>query len=164
MPHETALDRIDFGILEALQNNARMSNKELASAVHLAPSSCLERVRRLRKSGCLRGFHADVDPVALGIGLEALVSVRIRNHSRPLLEKFQTHIMGLAETVNLFHLAGANDFMVHVVVRDAAHLRDLALDAFTARPEVEHIETALIFDHQRSTSLPNYSVQERSTR
>lgn len=60
------LDRIDCGILAALQNDGRLSNKELAARVGLAPSSCLARVRRLREGGVLRGVHADVDPRALG--------------------------------------------------------------------------------------------------
>ena len=67
-----ALDRIDFDILAALQNDGRLSNKELAAKVGLAPSSCLERVRALRESGVLRGFRAEVDPEALGIHLQAI--------------------------------------------------------------------------------------------
>ena len=157
MSRKSPLDRIDFEILAALQNDARISNKELAALVQLAPSTCLERVRRLRASGALRGFHADVEPAALGIGLEALVSVRIRRHSRSLLEEFEAHILAQPETANLFHVAGAYDFMVHVVVRDAAHLRELALEAFTTRPEVEHMETALVFDHKQNPALPNFS-------
>ncbi len=152
----SGLDRIDCEILAALQNDGRLSNKELATRVQLAPSTCLERVRRLHASGVLLGYHAAVDPGSLGIGLEALIAVRIRRHSRTLIEKFEKHALALPETTNLYHLAGANDFLVHVAVRDAAHLRDLALDAFTARPEVEHMETALVFGHSTSRLLPNY--------
>ena len=68
------LDRIDFEILAQLQNDARLSNKELAARVHLAPSSCLERVRRLRRLGAITGFHATVDPEVLGIALQAMRS------------------------------------------------------------------------------------------
>lgn len=157
MVENTRLDRIDFGILDALQNNARLSNKELAGEVGLAPSSCLERVRRLRERGALRGFHAAVDPTQLGIGLQALVSVRIRQHSREWIDQFHAHVLSLPETSNVYHLAGANDFLVHVLVRDSNHLRDLALDSFTSRPEVEHMETALIFSHDSKRVLPNYA-------
>ncbi len=59
------LDRIDFDILGLLQKNARMTNKDLAESVGVAPSTCLERVRRMVDSGAIRGFHADVDPAAL---------------------------------------------------------------------------------------------------
>lgn len=156
MAKKTTMDRIDCGILHSLQNNARLSNKELAAEVGLAPSSCLERVRRLTERGALLGYHARVDPESLGIGLEALVSIRIRQHSREWIEEFHAHVLSLPETRAIYHLAGANDFLVHVMVRDAHHLRDLALDAFTSRPEVEHMETALIFSHSSKAELPNY--------
>jgi DNA-binding Lrp family transcriptional regulator len=77
-----ALDRIDFALLAALQKDARLSNKELAARVALAPSSCLERVRRLREEGVLTGFRAQVDPRALGIAMQALVFVRLARHAR----------------------------------------------------------------------------------
>ena len=151
------LDRTDFRILAELQNDARLSNKELAAKVGLAPSSCLERVRRLQAEGALRGFHAEVDPAALGIELQALIAVRLRRHSRDLYEGFRTHLMSLAEMVAVYHLAGANDFLVHVAVRDVEQLRNLVLDAFTTRPEVGHVETALVFEHARGRVLPDYT-------
>jgi len=157
MAEKRSLDRIDFAILDALQNDARLSNKELAARVGLAPSSCLERVRRLRADGVLRGFHADASPEALGIGLEAMISVRLRVHSRAAFESFSDHLRTLPEAVAVYQLAGVDDFLVHVAVRDADHLRELAMDQFTARPEVERMETSLIFEHHRAAALPRYT-------
>jgi DNA-binding Lrp family transcriptional regulator len=143
------LDRIDREILVALSNNARLSNKELAAKVGLAPSSALERFRRLTRDGWLRGFHADVDPRAFGLGLEAMISVRLKQHSRDQFETFRLYVQTLPEVVAAYHMAGGNDFLVHVRARDAEHLRDFAIDAFTTRPEVGHLETALVFEHLR---------------
>lgn len=151
------LDRIDFGIIDALQNDARLSNKELAARVGLAPSSCLERVRRLRGEGVLRGFHADAAPEALGIGIEAMISVRLRVHSRAAFESFSDHVHALHEAVAVYQLGGLDDFLVHVAVRDTKHLRELVMDQFTARPEVERMETALVFEHHRAPVLPRYA-------
>lgn len=148
------LDRIDYEILSTLQNNARLSNKELAARIGLAPSSCLTRVRRLKSEGVLRGFRAQVDPKALGIGMEALVFVRLDRHSRQKVQSFRRHVLSLPETLGVFHVAGRHDFVVHVAVRDADHLRDLAMDGFTARPEVAHMETHLIFEHAHRPELP----------
>ena len=150
------LDRIDCEIIKYLQNDARLSNKELASAVGLAPSSCLARVQRLRREGVLKGAHADVDPDALGVGLQALIAVQLRQHSRAQVKAFWKHLMGLPEVLSAFHVAGTHDFQVHVAVRDAHHLRDLALDAFTTRPEVAHIQTSLIFECAKGKAMPNY--------
>ena len=153
-------DRIDDGILRALQNNARMSNKELAAEVGLAPSSCLERVRRLQSQGVLQGYRARVNSGSLGIGLEAFVSVRLAKHSRELVDSFREHVTTLEETVAIYHVAGEDDFLVHVAVRDAEHLRDLALDAFTTRAEVSRLNTSLIYEHVRQPVLPNYAVEK----
>ncbi|WP_243322017.1 Lrp/AsnC family transcriptional regulator [Geothrix sp. SG200] len=150
------LDRIDCDILSLLQKDARLSNKELAGAVGLAPSSCLARVQRLRSEGVLMGAHADVDPGALGVGLQALIAVQLRQHSRAQVKAFWKHAMGLPEVLAVFHVAGTHDFQVHVAVRDAHHLRDLALDAFTTRPEVAHIQTSLIFEWAKGAAMPNY--------
>jgi DNA-binding Lrp family transcriptional regulator len=157
MPNQ-GLDRIDDAILQALQNNARITNRELAAEVGLAPSSCLERVRRLTDRGVLTGYRAEVDPAALGIGLQALVAVRLARHSRDLVEGFRAHLLTLREVVSVFHMGGENDFLVHVAVRDADHLRDLALDAFTTRDEVRHIQTALVYEQVRPGVWPNYAV------
>jgi DNA-binding Lrp family transcriptional regulator len=154
-PARIGLDRIDRQLLALLQNDGWLSNKELSAKVGLAPSSCLERVRRLRGEGVLRGCHAEVEPSALGIGLQALIAVRLRQHSRDLVDAFRDHVLALPEVIAAFHVAGAHDFLLHVVVRDADHLKDLALDAFTTRPEVANLETSLIFEAARTPGLPD---------
>ncbi len=143
------LDRIDHALLAALAKNARASNKELAALVGLAPSSCLERVRRLVREGVVRGFFADIDPGALGYGLEAMMAIRLRQHTREQFEAFRQHALSLPEVVAVYHMAGENDFLLHVLARDAQHLRDLAIDRFISRDEVGHIETWLMFEHLR---------------
>lgn len=143
------IDQTDREILAALANNARLSNKELAARIGLAPSSCHERVRRLALSGAIRGFHAEVNPAVLGYGIEAMIAVRIPQHSRQNFEAFRDYVVTIPEVVDVYHVSGEIDFLVHVVARDAQHLRDMALDRFLSRPEVGHIETELIFDHVR---------------
>jgi len=153
MAGKSTLDRTDYLILEELQADARLSNKELSRRVHLAPSSCLERVRRLRDSGVLRGAYAEVDPAAFGVGLQAFLQVRLGNHNRKDLEAFQRDILALPEVQSLYHVSGQHDFLVRVAVRDAGHLRDFAMDQFAAREEVANLETALIFEHRRTVGL-----------
>ncbi|MBI2409034.1 MAG: Lrp/AsnC family transcriptional regulator [Gemmatimonadetes bacterium] len=151
----TLIDRIDREILAHLQNDARISNKELAARVGLAPSSCLARVRRLESSGALLGYHAEVDPRVHGVTLEALIAIRLEKHARTAIAAFERHVGTLPEVRGAFHVAGANDYLVHVAVRDAEHLRDFALSAFATRPEVAHMETSLIFSHTRN---PRFGV------
>jgi DNA-binding Lrp family transcriptional regulator len=149
------LDRIDGQILAALQKNGRLSNKELAAQVGLAPSSCLERFRRLKALNLIRGIHAEVDPAALGIGLQAFISIRLRRHRRTAVQSFKEHAFTLPEVVAVYNVTGEVDFLVHVVVRDAQHLFELARDAFTTRGEVDHLQTSLIFEAMRRPEWPD---------
>jgi DNA-binding Lrp family transcriptional regulator len=151
---ENDLDRIDLAILSALRSNARISNKRLAETIGLAPSTCLERVRRLLSLGVLTGFHAELDLSSLGMRMQAMIAVRMSEHSRELVESLRSYVLTLPEVLAVYHVAGTDDFLVHVAVRDAHHLRDLALDAFTTRPEVDRIETRLIFEHLARWRLP----------
>ncbi len=157
---KTKLDRTDYGIIAALSDNARLSNKELAARVGLAPSTCLERVRRLRESGVLRGFHAEIDPASVGVGLQAMVAVRLRRHSREFVDAFRRHARTLPEAVGVYHIAGDDDFLVHVAVRDAEHLRAVAMDAFTRREEVATIRTSIIYERSRSEKWPLYPPED----
>jgi DNA-binding Lrp family transcriptional regulator len=154
------LDRIDREILLALQKNARIPNKELAARVGIAQSTCLERVRRLHGDGILRGFHAEVDPRGVGVGLQAMMAVRLSRHSRELVESFRAHVLRREEVLACYHMTGANDFLIHVAVRDADALRELTMSALTTRPEVAHIETSLIFEHVGRHRMPIYAEVE----
>ncbi len=154
------LDRIDFGILSALQNNGRLSNKELAAEVGLAPSSCLQRVRTLREAGVLRGVHTRLDPAAVGVRIEAMLSLRLRDHARSAAESLWSALVAMPEVIRLYNVSGADDMLVHVAVRDVEHLRAVAWDQIAARPEVVHLETALIFTHHAKEALPLYGLAE----
>ena len=151
------LDRIDYEILTLLQNNARISNKEIAGRVGLAASTCLVRIRLLQNSGVIRGFHAEISPSSLGYGIQAMIAVRLIRHFKADVDAFRQHALSLPEVVQLYHVAGPIDFLIHVWARDSDHLRDLAMTAFTSRKEVSHIETELIFEHVRSSELPAFT-------
>jgi len=154
------LDRTDIAILGLLQNNARLSVKEIASEVGLAPSSTHERIRRMWDVGVLRGCHVEVDPRALGIGLEALFMIELSKHKRGTVDRFMDDIAGVPEVRFAFLVTGRHDVVVHVVVRDTQHLKDLALDHFTNRPGVIRIETSIIFEARRRYELPVFRNED----
>ena len=157
------LDRTDRAIVALLQKDARLTNKELAARVGIAQSTCSERVRRLERTGVFEGFHAEIEPRMLGVGLQAMIAVRLQRHERTQVDRFRRYAESLPEVVAFYHMAGDDDFLVHVVVRDSDHLRDIAMGAFTAQPEVTHIETSIIFEHTRFLRTPDYDGDERGT-
>ena len=150
------LDRIDLALLEALQNDARLSNKELAGKVGLAPSSTLGRLQRLREGGILRGTHAEVDPSALGIGLEAFVFIRMVSHSQQHADPFRDHLLAQPEVGTFWYVGGEDDVLLHVMVRDARHLHDLLQSRIASRSEVDRVRTEIIFEHVHKAALPSY--------
>ncbi|MGW8374183.1 Lrp/AsnC family transcriptional regulator [Streptomyces sp. ODS28] len=155
MAENTELDSVDLAILEHLQNDARVPNKDLAARVGVAPSTALQRVRALLRRGVIRAVRAVVDPAALGRPLHAFLQVRMRVHTRDLVGPFRAFVLGQPETVALYHVAGPEDFVVHVAVPDQGHLQRLILDGFTSRPEVAHVQTILIFESaEREVQLP----------
>lgn len=143
------LDAIDAAIVRELQKDARMSNKELAARVNVAPSTCLVRQRTLRERGVLTGSHAEVDLALLGRPVQAAIFIRIRPHTRAVVREFLAYALSLPETLYAAHLAGPEDFLINVAVADAEHLQRLLLDAFTTRKEVAQVHTNLIFEHHR---------------
>jgi DNA-binding Lrp family transcriptional regulator len=141
------LDEIDSTLARLLRDDARLSNARLAEIAGIAPSTCLMRVRSLIERGVIRGFHADLDPRALGLGLEALVSVNIRVGARKAIASFSDEMRQLPEVVHVYFLGGAEDFIVHVATRDTDHLRQFVVDNLSAHPSVASTRTSLVFDH-----------------
>lgn len=148
------LDAIDAAILAELQNDARLPNKDLARRVNVAPSTCLVRHRSLRDRHVITGYRAEVDLGALGRGLQAVIAVRIRPHTRAVVRPFLDYLLELPETISVSHVAGPDDFLVHVAVADAAHLQRLVLDSFTGRQEVAQLHTNLVFEHRHKRQIP----------
>src|SRR4051794_35403739 len=143
----TPLDEIDRDILRELERDGRISNKELAALVGVAPSTCHARVRALRESGVLRGFHAQVDPEAVGRGLQAMIAVRLQAAARSRLSEVAHRLAQRPEVRDVYLLAGVDDVLVHVAVRDSPELRRFVLEHLSTRPEVAHTQTSLVFEH-----------------
>jgi len=141
------LDDVDLALCRLLRGDARMSNASLAEQVGIAPSTCLVRVRSLIERGVVRGFHAELDPRALGLGLEALISVGIKSGARKAVATFSEEMRGLSEVIQVFFLGGAEDFIVHVATRDTDHLRQFVVDNLSAHPSVSFTRTSLVFEH-----------------
>jgi DNA-binding Lrp family transcriptional regulator len=148
------LDAVDLALLRLLQRDARQTNKDLADAVGIAQSTCLERIRALRAQGVIRGWHADVDPEAIGRPLRAMISVRLRPKTTASVRAFQQEMIGAPEVVAVWTVTGADDFLVEVATEDVSHLRDFVLDHVTGRSEVVDARTSLVYDQVRVWEIP----------
>jgi DNA-binding Lrp family transcriptional regulator len=147
------LDATDWAIIDVLQDDARTSNRDLATAVHVSPSTSSERVRNLRADGVIRGYHADVDYGALGRHVQALTAVTIRPPTREIIEAFRNWVTQLPEIVGVFVVSGNADFLLHVAVPDTDALYAFVIDRLTERAEVADVNTSVVYEHIRRTVL-----------
>ncbi len=143
------LSPTDLILIERLQKDARVTNRELARAAGIAESTCLERVRSLQQRGVIVGWHAEVDLAAIGRGIRALVNVRLQPKTTHSVLEFQTSVLATPGVLSVRTVAGADDFIVEVAVPDVESLRTFVLDVITSREDVSDARTALVYDHQR---------------
>ena len=142
-----SLDELDTAILRELQRDARRTNRDIAAAVGVAPTTALDRTRALRERGVIRGARLVVDLAALGRPLQALIAVRIRPPSRPVIEGFRDWVARLPEVLGVFVTTGTEDFLVHVAVADDQRLYAFVIDRLTQRREVADVRTAVVYEH-----------------
>ena len=148
------MDDIDKALLRALSANARMSGAALANtAGGVAESTVSLRLKRLHAAGYLRGYHVEVDLAALGMTVQALISVRLVSINREEVDRFRREAPNWPGVLALFHMGGVDDFLLHVVARDSSELRDFVLENLAGHPAVAHTETNLIFDHVAGRGL-----------
>ncbi|KHO21597.1 Lrp/AsnC family transcriptional regulator [Mycolicibacterium setense] len=146
------LDEVDRRILLALHADARISNSALADAVGIAASTCHGRVRRLQEIGVIRGFYTDIDPAAVGLSLQAMISVSLQSNARGKIRNFIAHIRTRPQVMDVYFLAGGDDFILHVAARDTDDLRAFVVENLNADADVAGTQTSLIFEHLRGAS------------
>src|SRR6478735_9126397 len=152
---ETECSRAEYRSAPARRRRSPVAARTRGRRAHperagIAPSTCLGRVRALRESGVIRGFHADIDPAALDRPIQAMISVRLQSSARSHIAEFMAKIAQLPEVLNVFFLGGADDFHVHIAARSTDNLRDFVVINLSRDPDVALTETSLIFDHIRA--------------
>src|SRR6201998_3842100 len=146
------LDAVDRRILSMLHGDARITNNALAEAVGIAPSTCHGRVRRVVDPGVIRGFYTDIDPVAVGLPLQAMISVNLQSNARGKIRSFIQQIRSKRQVMDVYFLAGADDFILHVAARDTEDLRSFVVENLNADADVAGTQTSLIFEHLRGAA------------
>ncbi|MGJ0202995.1 AsnC family transcriptional regulator [Leucobacter sp. gxy201] len=147
---DSDLDAIDRKIVEELQANGRITNAELADRVGVAASTCIARVRSLVSRRIITGFTASVDPRAMGLELQVLVSVTVRSGARQRISELSEELRSLPEVMQLFFLGGVEDFIIHLGARDSDHVREFVTEHLSAHPAVSSTRTSLVFSHHQN--------------
>lgn len=137
------LDKIDQRILHDLQANGRLSNVELARRAGISAPPCLRRVRALERAGYLRGYHAELEPKALGFNVTVFALVGLASQAEPDLQAFEALVAGWPEVRECYMLAGETDFLLKVVAVDWESYERFLTARLTPAPNVTHVKSAL---------------------
>ncbi len=138
------LDKTDLSILGELQKNARLTNKELATAIHLSPTPTFERVKRLERDGYIRKYVAVLDADKLGQGFMVICQVKLRIINREIATTFVDYVKQLSEVNECYHVSGSFDYILKVRAASMAHYRDFLLNKLGAIDSVGTIESAFV--------------------
>ena len=152
------LDRVDRRILKALQDDGRMTNVELARRAEISAPPCLRRVRALEEAGYIRGYHADVNPEALGYGVTVFAQVGLSSQAESDLRAFEALMQSWPEVRECHMLAGETDFLLRIVAVDWDAYQRFLTTRLTAAPNVSHVKSSLAI--RTSKNLPGVPISE----
>lgn len=151
----TALDAIDWKILARLQQDARITNVDLAREVNLSPSPCLARVRALEVSGLISRHVTLLDPLAVGLTVSVFIQVRLEKQSERALETFERAMQDRDEVMECYLMTGEADYLIRVVVPDIPALQDFIVNFLSRVPGVGNIQSSFSLKQVKyKTALP----------
>lgn len=150
-------DRVDLRILCDLRDRGRMTNVELARRAGISPPPCLRRVRALERAGCIRGYHADIDPATLGFGVTVFANVGLHSQAEADLNAFEALVESWPEVRECHMLAGETDFVLKVVATDWDAYQRFLTTRLTAAPNVSVVKSALAV--RTSKSRPGVPIE-----
>jgi DNA-binding Lrp family transcriptional regulator len=151
------LDRIDRRILRDLQADGRMTNVDLAKRAGISAPPCLRRVRALEESGYIRGYHADINPEALGFGVTIFAQVGLASQAEGDLKAFEELVRSWPEVRECHMLAGETDFLLKIVAHDWDAYQKFLTTHLTPAPNVSHVKSALAI--RTSKLLPGVPIE-----
>jgi len=156
------LDATDWKILSRLQDDARLSNVELARAVNLSPSPCLARVRQLEESGLIGRYVTLLDALALGLTVSVFIQVRLERQVEKALELFEAAIAERPEVMECYLMTGDSDYMLRVMVADVQALERFIVDFLAKIPGVGNLKSSFALKQVKyKTALPLPAPPER---
>jgi Lrp/AsnC family leucine-responsive transcriptional regulator len=154
MPRQK-IDPIDVRILTELQGNAKLTNVELATRVHLSPSPCLSRVHALEERGIIDRYVALLDPHAVGLNVSVFIQISLEKQTQEALNIFEAAIKERPEVMECYLMSGDSDYLLRVVVENVQALERLIIDKLTPIAVVANIRSSFALKQVKyETALP----------
>ncbi len=152
MSSEVQLDSIDRAILNELQKDGRLSNQDLALRVHLSPSACLRRVKRLEETGVIAQYVALVNPKAVGKQGTSYTIINLERMTTAALAAFEQAVLASPDILDCFYVAGTNDYVIRFAYKDAEDLERFHTDVLMQLPEVARSNSMLVLRTIKKTT------------
>jgi len=147
------LDSKDIQILSLLLNNARLSNKEIAAKLEIAQSSTHDRIKKLIQKGYLKGANALIDQKKLGLTIEVMLAIKLKTQHRSIITDFTEKASQLPGVLQLFHMAGNYDFILHMAVKDSDELRGFILDRLSTLDYIKSTQTTMVLHNEKVNNI-----------
>lgn len=141
-----ALDGFDMKILGVLQENAALTNQEIADRIGLSASQISRRRQRLEQDGVIRRYRAALEPEALGLSVTAFVGVTLGAHSRENARKFRNMVTAMPEVQEAHTLTGDVDYLLKIVVPDLKALSKIINDDLLPQEAVQNVRSSIAMD------------------
>lgn len=145
------LDRTDWRILEALQEDGRISNVALARKVNLTPTPCLERVRRLERERFIRGYTALLDPERVGASLLVFAEIDLTHTARDVFRAFSREVQKIPEVLECHLVSGNFDYLIKARVRDMQEYREFLGEKILSLPGVNASRSYVVMEEVKET-------------
>lgn len=147
------LDKTDFKILELLQKDAKLTNKQLAAHLGLTPTPIHERVKKLERSGIITGYSARVNRKMLGKEILVLCQVSIKDHSKENLLHFEGNIRNMKEVVSCYHVSGKYDYVLTVVENSMDDYRDFITNKLAKISNVDNVYSTFVMAEVKTSGI-----------
>lgn len=134
------MDNIDIQILQALQENGRLTNVELAEKVNLSASPCLRRVKRLEQDGTIAHYRANLEREKVGLTMTVFMDVSLEKHSSQVIRDFELATIAMPHVISCFMVSGAGDYRLEIVARDLQHYEQV-LKEVQSLPNIKGINS-----------------------
>lgn len=136
------LDQIDHNILRLLQEDARMTNADLAEKVGLSPTPCLRRLRRLESEGVIKGYHAELNREALGVNVTVIILVKLEREDDSTLREFEAQVKKRPEVMECYLVTGKFDYFIRVMIPSLSAYETFLSETILRMPKVATVESS----------------------
>ena len=146
-----ALDEIDLRILEILQQDARLTNKQIAEKIGKSVTPVFERIKKLEREGYIQQYVAVLNSKMIGKGLAAYAHVQLRQHDHATIAKFENIVTHFPEIMECYRMAGEYDYLMNIVVRDMDEFNDFVVKKLSHVFDLGTVQTYFVMNEMKKT-------------